>query len=235
MIALSASLLLLWPSPAQAESPDVLGCPLPSTPPSYHRRAIGYGSGKKAKALREAEAEARRTLLTETTGGFSNIRRDPVKAHIGITQAHYGRMVCAAADVDQRRVEGLEADAQQYESDVRDLAAAITENLGGGILQLEYPTWAESGCVASIGPTLSAALRNALASHSVLLISKGTSNPAATRLRLTLAAETSGVLLSASLSSPKRGVDTPLNGFRLPLDLFDTIQDEWSSPGSVEG
>ena len=67
MLALAASLLLLWPSLAHAESPDGSSCPLSSTPPSHHRRALGYGKGKESKALREAEQQARSTLLAATT------------------------------------------------------------------------------------------------------------------------------------------------------------------------
>jgi len=64
---LAASLLLPWPSLAHAESPDGSSCPLSSTPPSHHRRALGYGKGKESKALREAEEQARSTLLAATT------------------------------------------------------------------------------------------------------------------------------------------------------------------------
>ena len=54
---LAASLMLPWPSLAHAESPDGSSCPLSSTPPSHHRRALGYGKGKESKALREADEQ----------------------------------------------------------------------------------------------------------------------------------------------------------------------------------
>lgn len=205
-----------------AEDDAKLACD--KNPPPHHRRALGRGSGTEKKALREAHEAARQTLLQETTVGFSDVRRDALAAHIVSGESDYSRrQACAAADVDRRWIDAFAAEADQYEADIASLAESIAQRVGeGGLLQLDAPTWAHSSCVAAIGPTLTTALRNALASHAVQLVRRGSSNPAATRLRLELAAEAQGVRLSAALYRRDQGTEAPLPGFQFPLDLFNT-------------
>ena len=210
----------------EGTDPTATGGPCHPFPSAHYRRAIGYGTGREATAIRQAREEARRSLLEQTTAGFSDVRRDAVATHIGNAGAHYNnRQACAAADVEQRVLNAFEEDAEQYERDVAALAAAATEK-SGGLLQLERPTWADSGCTASIGATLSTALRDKLGAQDVQLVARGSSHPTAPRLRLELAAHAQGVRLSPALLDPVAGIETPLPGFSFPLDLFNTTVDE---------
>lgn len=207
--------------------PTAAGGPCHQYPSSGFRRAVGWGEGRRVKAIREAQAQARQMLLEQTTAGFSEVRRDAVASHIGDAGFHYAnRRACAAVDVEQRRLDDFMEDAQQYDQDVTQLAADIAAQVGDGLIQFEQPTWADSGCVASLGPTLSTALRGALGNHPVQLVARGQHNPAATQLRLLLATDSQGVLLSPVLTDPLNGTESPLPGFRFPLDMFNIAENE---------
>ena len=142
-----------------------------------------------------------------------------------------------AANVAQKWVDAFAIESQQYEADVAALAAEIAGQIDGGILQIDRPTWAASGCVAEIGPTLTTALRNALAQHELRLVPRSTYDLTATRLRLELAAESTGIRLSATLYTRGQGFETPLPGLQFPLDLFNSSVDEAGScvPDSLLG
>lgn len=226
---------MLWMSLAVAsaeegDDPTARGGPCYPYPSAGYRRTIGYGEGRETRAIQEAKENARQQLLDQMTEGFSAVRRDAVAAHIGSAGAHYAnRKACAAADIEQRWIESLDVDAAQYERDVAALAAAAGERIGDGLLQLEPPTWVDSGCVADIGATLMTALRGELGKQGLQLVAREHHHPTAPTLRLELAAEAKGVRLSPMLLDRQRGIETPLEGFRFPLDLFSTTADEAGS------
>jgi hypothetical protein len=58
------------------------------------------------------------------------------------------------------------------------------------------------------------------------MVARGQRNPAATQLRLLLATDRLGVQLSPVLADPLKGTETPLPGFRFPLDMFNITEDE---------
>ncbi|MFT4979743.1 MAG: hypothetical protein ACI8S6_005655, partial [Myxococcota bacterium] len=163
------STVLLWSllaTPLHSAAPNEPGEPCYPFPTTGHRRKVGQGSGKQKRAVREAYAGARSGLLHESTVGFTEVRRDALDSHIVDLGHHFeSRRACAAVEVERRWVDAFEAEARQYEEDIDALAAAIAGRVGDGMLQIDRPTWARSGCVSQPGPTLTVALRNALAAQ----------------------------------------------------------------------
>ncbi|TVQ94733.1 MAG: hypothetical protein EA397_01105 [Deltaproteobacteria bacterium] len=190
--------------------------------------ASGVNAGEAIAAARE---QALQSLGRHVCTGVSELRCAAILRHVKPWREGWfdpaGGWACASVSIDRRELDSLEQDAAVFESNLRNLAAAVAERTGRTPVQVKAPTWA-SGCSSGgVGQAISAGLFNQLASFpDVRLMPSEDRADRAMRVSMELAPGRGGVALTAAIARPTESTVAPLPGFNFPLDLFEIDADE---------
>lgn len=192
----------------------------------------GEASGSNAgEAIAAAREQALQSLGRHVCAGVSELRCAAILRHVKPWREGYfdaaGGWACASVSIERKELDSLERDAAVFDSQLRNLAAAVAERAGSTPVQVRAPTWA-SGCSSGmIGQAISAGLFNQLAAFpEVRLMPSEDRADRAIRVSMELAPGRGGVSLTASLARPTETTVAPLPGFSFPLDLFEIDVDE---------
>jgi hypothetical protein len=214
------------PDPAELARVEHESACAPDVPENYQIHT-GYASGDEAVAVQEARDDARALALATLCSGKSPVRCEVLVRHLEAwKQPHWNpvsKQACAHVGIRRDYLDDDRGDQQRLSIELRRLGEDIAARVGTGVVWIEVPTITSTGCPAGpAGSSMVAELRNALAAAGTVRIA--TASQLATNVQLSLDVRGTDVVVSAALQEPRASVQTPLEGFVVPGDLFDLTE-----------